>query len=554
MALESRHTSSIDSASDNNVLDALVLGGGFGGLHMLHQLREMGLKALALEAGNGVGGAWYWNRYPGARCDVESLVYCYSFSPIIDAEWTWTERYAAQPEIVRYVNFVCDRLDLRKDIRFNSRLAKASFDKATGLWSFITEKGDTYRARHFVSSAGPISAPIWPDIPDRDKFKGEIYHTAKWPQQEPDFKGKRVGVIGTGSSGTQLIPIVAEQAKHLTVFVRTPNYYANAYNRLMTEADRAWWKENKAKIRKRLLTSEIVGSGDVFMADDMLATRLRRGDEYTKEQRREILEKRWQFGGATMPRAFVDIMTNHELNDEVSDFLRAKIAHIIKDPATAEIMTPRNIYFGTKRICVGTNFYETFNRPNVTAVGVKKTPIQRFTEKGLVVDGKEYELDVVICASGFDALTGALTVIDIRGVDGQTIKDVWSKGSDTYLGIGIAGFPNLHLIGGPGSPSVLVNVIMANEYQVGWISRRIKYMQDNGLTRVDVDPAYQAKWTQTVNDVIQGTVLTSADSWYVGTNVPGKAKGILAYAGGIVNYKQACDAVAAKNYEGFVFS
>lgn len=501
-----------------------------------------------------MGGAWYWNRYPGARCDIESLVYCYSFSPIIDDEWSWTERYATQPEIVRYINFVCDRLDLRKDICFNSRLVKATFDEEAGFWTLHTENGDVYRARHFVSSAGPISEPIWPDIPGREKFKGEIYHTAKWPQQEPDFRGKRVGVIGTGSSGTQLIPLVAEQAKHLTVFVRTPNFYANANNRPLTDSDQAWWMQNRTRIRERLRTSEIVGSGDVFMNEEMLATRLRKGDEYSENERREILEKRWQFGGATMPRAFVDILTNHELNDEISGFLRAKIAHIIKDPATAEIMTPRNIYFGTKRICVGTNFYETFNRPNVTAVGVKKTPIERFSEKGLVVDGKEHEFDVIICASGFDALTGALTVIDIHGVDGKTIKDVWSKGSDTYLGIGVAGFPNLHLIGGPGSPSVLVNVVMANEYQVGWISRCIKYMRDHGLTRVDVDPDYQAKWSQTVKDVIQGTVLVSADSWYVGTNVPGKAKGILAYAGGMVNYKQACNAAAERKYEGFVFS
>ncbi len=540
--------------SEPIVLDALVLGGGFGGIHMLHQLREMGLTVLALEAGAGVGGAWYWNRYPGARCDIESLVYCYSFSPIIDDEWSWTERYATQPEIVRYINFVCDQLDLRKDICLNSRLVKATFDKETGFWTFHTENGDVYRARHFVSSAGPISEPIWPDIPGREKFKGEIYHTAKWPQQEPDFRGKRVGVIGTGSSGTQLIPLVAEQAKHLTVFVRTPNFYANANNRPLTDSDQAWWMQNRTRIRERLRTSEIVGSGDVFMNEEMLATRLRKGDEYSENERRDILEKRWEFGGATMPRAFVDILTNHELNDEVSGFLRAKIAHIIKDPATAEIMTPRNIYFGTKRICVGTNFYETFNRPNVTAVGVKKTPIERFSEKGLVVDGKEHEFDVIICASGFDALTGALTVIDIQGVDGKTIKDVWSKGSDTYLGIGVAGFPNLHLIGGPGSPSVLVNVVMANEYQVGWISRRIKYMRDHGLTRVDVDPDYQAKWSQTVKDVIQGTVLVSADSWYVGTNVPGKTKGILAYAGGMVNYMQACNAAAERKYEGFAFS
>lgn len=545
--------SSVAHESDE-VFDALIVGAGFGGMHMLHQLRADDFSVIALEAGETVGGAWYWNRYPGARCDIESLVYCYSFSPIIDEEWTWSERYATQPEILRYMNFVCDRLDLRKDIRFDSRVTSAKFDEATAMWTFKTEKGDIYRARHFVSAAGPISAPIWPDIPGRDTFKGEIYHTALWPREEPDFAGKRVGVIGTGSSGTQTIPIVAETAGHVNVYVRTPGFYANANNRQLTDADRAWWDEHKERIRTRLRKSEIVGSGDVFMDDEMLATRSVPSTQFTKEQRREILEKRWEFGGATMPRAFSDILTNREFNQEVCQFLENKISGIIADPATAEIMTPRNMYFGTKRICVGTNFYETFNRPNVSAYAVKETPIERFTEKGIVVGGAEHELDAIICASGFDALTGALTAIEITGTGGQTIKGAWAKGADTYLGFGVAGFPNLHMIGGPGSPSVLVNVVMANEYQVGWISDLLKHMRDEGYTRVDVDPAAQERWTDEVNGVIQGTVFTSADSWYVGANVPGKARRILAYAGGIVDYTRACDAAVSNGYEGLSFS
>lgn len=539
---------------DDDILDALILGGGFGGMHMLHKLRDMGLSVVALEAGDSVGGAWYWNRYPGARCDVESLVYCYTFSPIVDEEWKWSERYATQPEILRYMNFVCDRLDLRKDIRFKSRLVQAKFDETTELWTFKTENGDTYRARDFISSAGPISAPIWPDIPHRDTFKGEVYHTALWPNEEPDFTGKRVAVIGTGSSGTQLIPIVAKQAEQLTVFVRTAGFFANANHRDLTDDDYKWWNENKERVRTRLKTSEIVGSGDLMMNEEMLGTRHKPGSDFTKEERKQVLEDRWQFGGATMPRAFLDIMTNIELNEEVGDFLREKIVSIIDDPETAEVLTPRNLYFGTKRICVGNQFYETFNRPNVSAMAVKKTPIERFTEKGLVIDGKEHEFDVVICASGFDALTGALTVIDIQGVDGKNIKDTWAQGSSTYLGIGVADFPNLYMIGGPGSPSVLVNVVMANEHQVGWISDLIKYKRDNGYTRVDVQPAAQDKWAQTVQDVIKGTVFTSADSWYTGANVPGKPKQILAFAGGIIEYTNACDAVAENGYEGFTFS
>jgi cation diffusion facilitator CzcD-associated flavoprotein CzcO len=554
MTVEGFVTDTVGSVGDAELLDALVLGGGFGGMHMLFQLRGMGLKVVALEAGDSVGGAWYWNRYPGARCDVESLAYSYSFSPVIDDEWTWTERYATQPEILRYMNFVCDRLDLRKDIRFNSRLVRAVFDEDRAIWTFTTENGDVYRARHFVSSAGPISAPIWPDIPGRETFKGELYHTALWPKQDPDFAGKRVGVIGTGSSGTQLIPLIAERAGHLTVFVRTPNYYANANNRMLTQDDQAWWKKNCADLRARMKRFEVVGSGDIFMTDEMHATRQHSGAEYSKAERRDILEQRWQFGGATMPRAFADIMTDERLNEEVCEFLRAKISGIIKDPATAEILTPRNFYFGTKRICVGTNFYETFNRPNVSAVSVKNTPIEQFTEKGLVVDGKEYELDVIICASGFDALTGALTVIDIQGIGRKKIKQAWADNSNTYLGIGVAGFPNLHMIGGPGSPSVLVNVIMGNEYQVAWISQMIKHMRDNGYTRVDVDPDHQDQWARTVKNAIEGTVFTTSDSWYVGANVKGKARGILAYAGGFANYVKACDGVADRNYEGFEFS
>jgi cyclohexanone monooxygenase len=545
----------VANTGETEILDALVLGGGFGGMHMLYTLRNMGLKAIALEAGESVGGAWYWNRYPGARCDVESLVYCYTFSPEVDKEWKWSERYATQPEILKYMNFVCDRLDLRKDIRFNSRLVKAVFDEENTVWTFTTESGDTYKARYFISSAGPISAPIWPAIPGKEEFKGELYHTALWPHEKsPDFTGKRVGVIGTGSSGTQLIPIVAKQAEHLTVFVRTPGFYANANHRNLTDEDYAWWDQNRERIRKRLKTSEIVGSGDTMMTESMLDTRKHKGSEYTKQERTQILEDRWQFGGATMPRAFEDIMTNEDLNEEVCEFLRDKIAGIIKDPETAEIMTPRNMYFGTKRICVGDGFYETFNRPNVSAVAVKETPIERFTEKGLVVNGEEIELDVIIAASGFDALTGALTVIDIQGVGGKTIKDTWSHGSDTYLGIGVTDFPNMLMIGGPGSPSVLVNVVMANEHQVEWIANLIKYMQDHGYNRVDVDPAAQEKWADIVQGVIKGTVFTSADSWYTGSNVPGKPKRILAFAGGIVEYRKACDDVADKEYEGFVFS
>jgi cyclohexanone monooxygenase len=535
-------------------LDALVLGGGFGGMYMLHELRRRGFKVLAIEAGSDVGGAWYWNRYPGARCDVESLVYCYSFSPVIDAEWRWSERYAAQPEITRYMRFVCDRLDLRKDIRFNARLASATFDEGENRWTFRTASGDTYRARHFVSSAGPISAPIWPDIPGRETYSGELYHTALWPQAEPDFSGKRVGVIGNGSSGTQLIPLVAEQAAHLSVFVRTANFYVNARNRPLTEADYDWWEVNKERVRKGLRTNEYVGGGDVFITEAMNECRRHPASHYTPEEQRRIMQERWDFGGGSLPKAFADSLTNKAANDVVSVFLRGKVAETIRDPRTAEILTPRGFAFGTKRVCVGTNFLETFNRDNVEAIDAKATPIERFTATGLVVGGREIALDAIVCASGFDALTGALTVIDIRGVGGRSIKDAWATNSDTYLGFGVAGFPNLHMIGGPGSPSVLTNVVNTNEYQGDWIAGLMEHMRSTGRTRVEAEPAAQAAWSRTVKDAVADTVFKDADSWYVGTNVPGKAKGILAYAGGMMSYVAACDRVAANGYDGFRFS
>lgn len=544
----------VSSQGNGEILDALVLGAGFGGLHMLHQLREMGFSAIALEAGDDVGGAWYWNRYPGARCDVESLVYCYSFSPTIDAEWKWSERYSGQAEIRAYLHFVSERLDLRKDIRFNSRLVKATFDNEGEFWTFETENGDTYRARMFISSAGPISAPIWPDIPDRDQYKGKLYHSALWPRdEEPDFSGLKVAVIGTGSSGTQIIPHVAKQADHLTVMVRTPGLYMPALNRPLTDEDYDRWHEVKDSVRQRMRSFEIVGSGDIFMEEELIQIRNRPGANFTPEERRQILDRRFAYGGATVPRAFSDVATNKEVNDQISEFIREQVGRVVKNPKTAAILTPSEIAYGQKRVTVGTDYYETFNRENVEAIDVKATPIERFTENGLVIGGKEMEFDAIICASGFDALTGALTVIDIEGTEGRAIKDVWDDNSDTYLGFGVSGFPNLLMIGGPGSPSVLVNVVVANEFQVEWIAGMMEYMRSNGFTRVEVEREAQEKWAQTVRDVIKGTVLEGSKSWYVGANVPGKAQGILAYAGGLANYIGACNDVASTGYPGFRF-
>ena len=532
------------------VHDVLVLGGGFGGMHMLWELRERGFAVIGLEAGENVGGAWYWNRYPGARCDVESLVYCYSFSPVIDAEWRWSERYSGQKEIRAYMSWVCDRLDIRKDYRFGARLARAHWDGTGKFWTFETEKGEIYRARYFVSSAGPISAPIWPNIPDREKFGGELYHTALWPRQEPDFSGKRVGVIGTGSSGTQLIPIVAEQAGHLTVFLRTPGVYTEAFNKPLTDDDYRRWGQARDKIRADIRSERRNGAGDVFIDEGLLSSRYRNAFSYTPEERRDLMERYWENGGAVASMTFADSITNPDANTEQREFLNGKIRQIVKDPAKAELLCPA-YPVGTKRPCVGTHYLETFNRPNVDLVGVKKTPIERFTEKGLVVGGKEYELDVIISASGFDALTGALTVLDIRGENGLTIKDAWADGPHTFLGVGVEGFPNMLMIGGPGSPSVLTNVVMTNEMQVRWIADMLTYVRENRIVEFGVNHEEQEKWTQHVADLVRGSALEEADSWYTGANVPGKHRGVLAYTGGIVAYFGACNEVAEQGYRGF---
>lgn len=536
-----------------SVLDVLVLGAGFGGLHSLYRLRDMGYDVLAIEAAPDVGGAWYWNRYPGARCDVESLAYCYTFSPILDAEWRWSERYAARDEIQRYLRWVSERLELRDDIRFNSRLSKAHYDKTAKLWRFETEAGENYAARHFLSSAGPITKPIMPDIPGFSDFKGELIHTARWPEEYPDFSGKRVGFIGTGSSGTQAIPIIAQQCKHLSVFLRTPNFYSPAHNRPLTDADYAWWEKHRDLTRDRLQKGQRWGGGDVMLDDAINDAMFQPTTAFSTEERRRIYEARYENGGGVVGWAFADAMVDPQANEEAGDFLREKVRASVNDPVIAEKLLPRGFAYGTKRCTVGTDFPETFNRSNVSLIDVKDHPIERITPGGAIVDGREIEFDVLIAASGFDALTGALAMIDLRGEDGQSLKDVWADGPHTYLGIAVHGFPNMYMIGGPGSPSVLTNVVMTNEMQVEWIAKLIRHVDDHG-GRCEATPEAEDAWTEKVAGLVKGNLWETANSWYVGANVPGKPRVILAYVGGYTAYKQECDAVSAAGYPGFAIS
>lgn len=538
-----------DAAED--IYDVLVLGGGLGGMHMLYELRENGFKAVALEAGANTGGAWYWNRYPGARCDVESLVYCYSFSPIIDREWRWSERYAGQKEIRSYLEWVCDRLDLRKDIRFNSRLVEAQYDEENCFWQFRTEGGDRYRARSFVTSPGPLATAIWPDIPGRTQFRGILAHTAKWPQEGIDFTGKRVAVIGTGSSGTQAIPVIADQCDKLTVFMRTANFVAPARNRKLTDEDYAQWERVRDQRRKELRTLERGGAGDIFIDDEVARSRLQPSTAFTQSERQALFNKYWAHGGAMVSGLCSDALVNAEFNEELAGYFRQKVKEIVTDPVRAEILSPKNLAVGTKRIVVGSDFYETFNRDDVDLIDVKKTPIERFTEKGLVIDGVELEFDVIVCASGFDAVTGSLTVIDIRGRGGLPLKDVWDAGPDAYLGLAVHGFPNMFMIGGPQGPGLLSNNAMSNEVNVEILTELFKYMRENNIQEMEADITSQDEWSREVERLVSQTLFATANSWYVGGNVPGKKRAILCYIGGIAQYIQECKQVVENDYRGF---
>jgi cyclohexanone monooxygenase len=531
--------------------DAVIVGAGFAGLHMLHRLRGMGLSAIVLEEAPDVGGTWYWNRYPGARCDVESLVYSYSFSPELEDEWRWSERYAGQPEIHAYLRFAAERLDLRKDIRFETTVTGAAFDERSDRWTLDTDQGETFQARFCIMAAGPLSHPIWPDIPGLRTFRGELLHTARWPESDVSLAGKRIGVIGTGSSGTQVIPAVAGEAEHLFVFVRTPNFTVPARNRALTDVDRDEWARRREELRTAQRLGELVGSGDVLMAADLRATRMTASTGYTEAERRDIIERRFACGGAAVQQCFNDILTNKAINEELAEFMREHVRNVVVDPELADILTPRGFAVGTRRICIDTGYYEAFNRDNVELVDVRTTPIERITPIGVRVGARDIALDVLIAATGFDALTGAITAVDIRGTDGRTIAEAWREGPRTYLGLAMAGFPNLFVIGGPGSPSVLTNVVYINEFQVDFIGALIGEVSRRGLTRVEASAESQDLWTEHVDDLVRGTVLENADSWYLGTNVPGKARRILAYAGGIARYQSSCDSCRDGDYEGF---
>jgi cyclohexanone monooxygenase len=511
---------------------------------MLHRLRGLGMSAQVFEAGDGIGGTWYWNRYPGARCDVESMEYSYQFSEALQQEWEWSERYAAQPEILRYANHVADRFDLRRDIEFNARIKSAAFDEAAGRWVVATADGRRTAGTFCIMATGCLSAPNRPKFEGLERFAGATYHTGTWPHAGVDFTGQRVAVIGTGSSAVQSIPIVARQASALTVFQRTPNYAVPAHNKPLDPDYVRRVKADYAGLRQR---AKQTMTGIDFDYSDKLAL------ETPPEEREREFERRWQRGGLSFLGAYMDLMVDEEANDIVAEFVRNKIRKAVADPAVAELLAPRNT-IGCKRLCVDIGYYETYNSPHVKLVDVNKSPIEAITPKGVKAAGREYEVDAIVFATGFDAMTGALNRIDIRGRGGLALRDKWSEGPKTYLGVGVAGFPNLFTITGPGSPSVLTNMLPTIEQHVEWIADALKHVRDRGLARIEPKPEAEDEWVAHVGELAGRTLRYTCSSWYLGTNIAGKPRVFMPYIGGFPRYIARCNEVAARGYEGFALS
>jgi cyclohexanone monooxygenase len=538
-------TTSTPTISPTESYDVIVVGAGFGGLYALYRLRRLGLSVRVIEAGPSVGGTWYWNRYPGARCDVESIDYSYSFDEDLQQEWTWSERYASQPEILRYIEHVADRFDLRRDVTLGTRVTAARYDDASSRWHVSTDTGRSYVTRYCVMAVGNLTALNTPSFPGLNDFQGSTFHTARWPEEPVDFTGMRVGVIGTGSTGIQVIPQIAEQAAELFVFQRTANFSMPARNRPLTpdelEAVKATYRERREKARWSFAGIPV----DPATSSAHAAS---------EEERRAAYDAGWQAGGAhALISQFADGLIDRVTNEFAADYARDRIREIVEDPEVAETLCPDHP-LGSKRICVDTHYYEVFNRPNVTLVDLREAPIDGFDAHHLRTATMAYELDAVVFATGFDAITGALLAIDIRGRDGIALREAWSGGPGTYLGVGISGFPNLFVVTGPFSPAVQVNVIMAIEQHVDWVADCIAHLDEHGFIAIEPTPEAQHAWVRHVGDVAAGTLRSATDSWWSGANVPGKPRVFMPYAGGLGAFRQICDDVAARGYDGFALS
>ena len=540
--------------------DVIVVGAGFAGMYSVHKLRDqLGLSVQAFERGSDVGGTWYWNCYPGARTDGEAMDYSFSFDEELQQEWTWSHRYATQPEILRYQNHVADKFDLRRSFKFETTVTAATWDDEANHWTVETDRGDVVSATFLVMASGVLSHAKKPDFPGLDSFEGEWFQTSNWPKSGVDVVGKRVAIIGTGSTGIQLIPQVAEQCQHLTVFQRTPNFSVPARNRPLrpehVERVKARYAEHRESARKSAAgVTEIrdfdePGFGLAPKPLEATAAMM------SEEERQRQLDWRWGYGGLSeVLGVFGDVMVDEDANEIVAEYARNVIRETVHDPETAELLCPNDHPFGSKRLCLDTDYYATYNRENVELVSLREAPMEEITPKGIRTSDKEYEFDTILFAIGFDALTGALLNVDIRGVGGQTLRHAWRDGPRNYLGLNANGFPNLFTIVGPLSPSVVSNMVNSIEQHVEWVADAIEWMRSNGVDRMEAEAEAQDGWVAHVAEVADGTLFTRANSWYIGANVPGKPRVFLPYVGGVGAYRAFCDEVAANGYRGFALS
>ena len=525
-------------------VDVVVVGAGFSGLYLLYRLRKAGFSTRVFERGGDVGGTWYWNRYPGARCDVESLQYSYSFDEQLQQDWHWPEKFSAQPDILAYANHVADRFNLKKDIEFNIEVKASWFDENLKTWKITTNTGEEINAQYFIMATGCISTTQIPNIKGLSDYVGNTFHTGDWPHEEVDFSGQSIAVIGTGSSGIQSIPVLAKQAKKLTVFQRTPNYSIPSQNEPMTKKYERSWKDVYSERRKEMRYS---AHGSLKDLNDVPALSV---DE---DQRQELYTKRWAIGGTGFLGSFNDLLTNADANYTAAEYVRQQIKRVVKDKETAEILCPRSYPIGTKRICIDTGYFETYNRENVKLVDISKKPIQRLVTDGIIVDDQLYPFDSIIFATGFDAMTGSIFNVDIKGRGGLALKEKWNAGPKTYLGLMSASFPNLFMITGPGSPSVKSNMIMSIEQHVDLVIETLLSMRRKGLSVVEPELEAENKWVDHVQEVANKTLFPQANSWYMGANIPGKPRLFMPYIGGVGAYREICEEIVANNYRGFKF-
>jgi cyclohexanone monooxygenase len=527
-----------------NEFDVVIVGAGFAGLYALYKFRSAGFSVRVFEAAPDVGGTWYWNRYPGARCDVESVDYSYSFSPELEQDWKWTARYATQPEILKYLRHVAERFELRRDIQFESRVVALAYDANTSRWTVRTDRGDTVSTQFCIMATGCLSTAQMPDFPGAEDYRGHVYHTGTWPGPV-DFTGQRVGVIGTGSSGIQVVPKVAAQADRVYVFQRTPNFSLPARDGPLdpeTETSvKAHYRDRRAAAQRSPGgLPEALPTIGVFDVDE--------------DERSAILERAWALGGNAMQFTFTNLILDEAANSVVSEFMRSKIREVVEDRKIAELLCPKDYPFAAKRVCKDTNYYETFNRSNVTLVDLRTEPLVGLFERGLRTANGDYELDSILFATGFDALTGALLGIDIVGRNGVRLADVWAEGPETYLGLMVAGFPNMFVVTGPGSPSVLTNMVAAIEQHVDWISECVGHLRAQGHEAIEASNDAQSDWVANANLVAARTLYMKASSWYLGANIAGKPRVFMPYVGGLDRYRQICDEVATAGYKGFQLS